>query len=198
MLLRGIAGMFEGNPGFEIVGTASTADDAVSLVSDLAPDVITVDLSMPGDVFAAISAMVASKPALSVVIFTAYDDVAMARRAVLAGARGFVLKGRPAEDLFEAIDVVQAGGRYVSPDFMPQLEAAMQSQAKRNDLMRGANLSARETEIVEGLMAGKSNKEIARQLDLSEKTIKHYMTNLMGKLGVRNRLEVVLAMQLRR
>lgn len=192
MLLRGIAGLFDDNPQFQVVGTALTCEDAVALVQTEAPDVVTFDLSMPGEVFSTIATLVADFPGLRIIIFTAYDNIDMAVRAIDAGAHAFVLKGRPSDDLFDAMAAVQAGGSFASPGFAERLTAALRD---RPAPARGADMSPRELQIIEYLLQGKSNKEIARALGLREKTIKHYMTNLMTKLKVRSRLEVVLAVQ---
>jgi DNA-binding NarL/FixJ family response regulator len=154
-----------------------------------------LDLSMPGDVFAAISEVTARTPPIRVVIFTAFSNVDMALRALDAGAHGFVLKGRPSTELLTAIETVKNGELFVSPDFSPRLMGGFRNRSRREKELRSARLSTREMQIVEYLLQAKSNKEIARALDLSEKTIKHYMTNLMNKLKVKSRLEVVLAAQ---
>jgi len=192
-LLRGIAGIFAENDGFEIVGTGATADAAIELAAERSPDVLVVDLSMPGDVFAAIAAILKCSPATRIVIFTAFADVDLALKAIDAGAHAFVLKGRPFEDLFDAIAAVRAGELFVSPDFAPKLMAGFRNRTQREKDRKKAKLSARELQIVECLFEGMPNKEIARKLELSEKTVKHYMTNLMNKLRVKSRLEVVLA-----
>lgn len=193
-LLRGIAALFSSDPGYDIVGTGSTADEAVALASRHAPDILTLDLSMPGDALAAIRAIVERGPT-KVIVFTAFANVDLALKALDAGAHAFVLKGRPSEDLHAAIDSVLAGQLFVSPDFSQKLMLAFRNRTKREKELQSARLSAREKQLVECLFEAKTNKEIARTLQLSEKTVKHYMTNLMNKLRVKNRLEVVLAAQ---
>ncbi len=194
-LLAGMVAIFSTEPDYEIVGTGVSADDAVLLAETVAPDVLIADMSMPGDVFAAIANVTRRTPPVQVIVFTAYANVDTALQAVDAGAQGFVLKGRPTTDLLTAIQTVRSGEIYVSPDFAPKLMGGFRNRARREKEMRSAQLSAREVQIVECLLQAKSNKEIARTLDLSEKTIKHYMTNLMNKLKVKSRLEVVLAAQ---
>jgi DNA-binding NarL/FixJ family response regulator len=150
---------------------------------------------MPGDVFSVIAQLTSRRSPVRVVIFTAFANVEMALRALDAGAHGYVLKGRPAEELVDAIHSVLRGELFVSADFAPKVMSGFRNRSKRERELRAARLSARELQIVEGLLQGQSNKEIARVLQLSEKTIKHYMTNLMNKLKVKSRLEVVLAAQ---
>ena len=190
-LLMGIAALFASDPRCAIVGTGRSAAEAVQLVGLHGPDIVTLDLSMPGDVYAAIRSIAETSPQTRVLIFTAYADVDLALRALDAGAHGFVLKGRPSEELFDAIDTVSRGGLYISPDFSPKLLSGLRNRSRREN---GAiKLSPREQQLVDCLFEGMSNKEIARALELTEKTVKHYMTNLMNKLKVKSRLEVVLA-----
>lgn len=195
-LLRGIESLLSEDPRYNVVGIGGCADDAIRLANEQVPHIIILDLSMPGDVYRAIG-VITSKPLPKVVVFTAYDDVNLAMRALDSGAQGFVLKGRPTTDLNEAIQTVVGGELYISLDFSKKLMAGFRHRSRREKGLREAKLSARERQLVECLLQAKSNKEIARTLNLSEKTIKHYMTNLMNKLGVRSRVEVVLAVQAR-
>jgi DNA-binding NarL/FixJ family response regulator len=194
-LLRGIAALFSDDARFEIVGTGVTAEEAVTLAETRSPEILILDLSMPGDVFAAIADITAKMVGIRIVIFTAFANVDLALKALDAGAHAFVLKGRPSEDLFAAIAAVQAGELFVSPGFSSKLMTGFRNRSRREKELKSSKLSAREIQIVECLFEAKSNKEIARALNLSEKTIKHYMTNLMNKLKVKSRLEVVLAAQ---
>lgn len=193
-LLRGIAALFSTDARYNIVGTGSSAEEAVALAARSAPDVLILDLSMPGDAFDAIRTIV-ERGTAKVVVFTAFANVELALKALDAGAHAFVLKGRPSEDLYAAIESVLSGQLYVSPDFSQQLMAGFRHRTRREKEIQSARLSAREKQLVECLFEAKTNKEIARTLQLSEKTVKHYMTNLMNKLKVKNRLEVVLAAQ---
>ncbi|HEY0854395.1 MAG TPA: response regulator transcription factor [Devosia sp.] len=192
-LLAGMAAIFATHEDYEIVGTAMSADEAVTLAETTTPDVMILDLSMPGDVNAAIGKIIKGAPAIRVIIFTAFANVDLALQALDVGAHGFVLKGRPSSELFSAIESVRRGELFVSPDFAPKLMGGFRNRSQRKREMASARLSPREVQIVDCLLEGKSNKEIANALELSEKTIKHYMTNLMTKLRVKSRLEVVLA-----
>lgn len=194
-LLAGMAAIFSDNADYEIVGTGVSADDAVKIAAVQSPDVMVLDLSMPGEVLPAVSRITSQSPPVLAVIFTAFADVDLALQALDAGAHGFVLKGRPTAELLTAIETVKRGELFVSPDFSPKLMGGFRNRSRRQKELQSAQLSARELQIVECLLQAKSNKEIARILDLSEKTIKHYMTNLMTKLKVKSRLEVVLAAQ---
>lgn len=194
ILLLGIAALFAGQAHLQLVGTGTSADGAVAVAARFQPDVMTLDLSVPHALEVAIRSILDVAPRTRIIIFTANGDVDLALRALDAGAHGFVLKGRPPEDLFEAIEVVQGGSLYFSPDIAPKLVAGFRRRSQYRDYS-AIKLSPRERQLVDCLFEGKSNKEIARKLDLTEKTVKHYMTNLMNKLRVRSRLEVVLAAQ---
>ena len=193
MLIRGLASIFE-SENFEVVGTAEHAAGLAQLARTLRPDIVITDLSMPGDIFAAIRAAIGE--GARVVVFTAYADTSLAVRALKAGAVGFVLKGRPSDDLFKAVHAARDGRVFVSPDFQPRILAALHQAETTSERRQDDVLTVRERQIVDGLLRARTNKEIARELDLSEKTIKHYMTNLMAKLGAKNRLDVALAMRM--
>src|SRR6218665_2291231 len=111
-LLMGMSALFAANPRFEIVGSDISAAGAVNVARTQRPDVLTMDLSMPGDVNQAIGEVLAISPATKVIIFTAYADVERALRSLDAGAHGFVLKGRPSEELLDAIETVRRGNLY--------------------------------------------------------------------------------------
>ena len=194
-LLRGIESLFAEDEHFEIVGKGVTASDAVDLALTRSPEFLVLDLSMPGDVFAAIAEITGKVVGIRLIIFTAFANVDLALKALDAGAHAFLLKGQPSEELFEAIAAVQAGELFVSPSFAPKLMSGFRNRSRREIQLKSSKLSAREIQIVDFLFEAKTNKEIARELNLSEKTIKHYMTNLMTKLKVKSRLEVVLAAQ---
>jgi two-component system, NarL family, nitrate/nitrite response regulator NarL len=185
-LLAGLSAILS-DERYSIVGTGGTASEVVSLAAS-GPHVMLVDLSMPGDVFAAIEAVSADT---TVIVFTAYAEVALATRAMDAGARGFLLKGRPVDELHAAIDATLTGQIFISPELASRVAPALRSENRAAKAQ--PQLSARERQLLECLFEAMTNKEIARKLELSEKTVKHYMTNLMNKLNARNRLEAVIA-----
>jgi DNA-binding NarL/FixJ family response regulator len=190
-LLMGLSGLLGNDGRYLIVGTGGTADEALELARTGQLDVLMLDLSMPGDAFATITEVAGFSPATKIIIFTAFAEVGLASRAIDAGAQGFVLKGRPLRELHEAIESVLAGNHFVSPGFSEKLYSEWHARGGRvaADPIR---LSPREAQLVQCLMEAMTNRQIAARLDLTEKTVKHYMTNLMNKLNVRSRLEVVL------
>ena len=193
-LLTGLATIFESDPRYEIVGTGSSASEALEIGRSGKADVLILDLSMPGDVFGVIDQLTGDLPLLRLVVFTAFANVDLALKALDAGAHAFVLKGSPADDLYDAIAAVRRGELFVSSEFSQRLATGYRNRSRKG-AVAAVKLSEREQQLVQCLLEGKTNKEIARTLALTEKTVKHYMTNLMNKLQVKNRLEVVLAAQ---
>lgn len=193
VLLAGMISLFSSSARHKIIGQADCADASMELVRTLAPDVIVMDLSMPGDVFRTIAQIVATAPQTKVVVFTAYCSIDSALKALDAGATGFVLKGSPSSELFEAIDMVMSGQMFVTREYASQVMNGLRDRARKQALNEAIKLNVREQQIVGHLMQARTNREIAAELRISEKTVKHYMTGLMAKLKARNRVEVVIA-----
>lgn len=193
VLLAGMAALFASSDRHQIVGQAACADTSMELVTALSPDVIIMDLSMPGDVFRTIAQIVATAPDTKVVVFTAYCSIESALKALDAGATGFALKGSPSSELLEAIDTVMAGQMFVTRQYASQVMNGLRDRARRQAVDEAIKLNVREKQIIGQLMLARTNREIAAELHISEKTVKHYMTGLMLKLNARNRVEVVIA-----
>jgi DNA-binding NarL/FixJ family response regulator len=150
---------------------------------------------MAGDVFAAIAMSIKLSPNTKVVAFTAATGVDTAIRALDAGANGYVLKGSNAQELIQAVESVRQGETYITQNFASQVIAALRNAPLRRVAAEVVQFSIREDQIVRLLLRGRTNKEIAISLKISEKTVRNYMTILMQKLNARNRLEVVIAAQ---
>lgn len=195
ILLEGLVSLYSSKKDLRIVGQGHNAVDAIKLAEQLAPDVIVVDLSMPGDSMAAIEVIVQTMPGTKVVIFTATSSIETAIKALNCGVSGYVLKGSSSTDLHDAIIAARNGETYMTPGFATKVIMSMKAAEARQKAIQQKRLSVREEQIVSYLMRGQTNREIARSLDISEKTVKHYMTILMQKLDVRNRVEAVLAAQ---
>lgn len=195
LMMEGVAAVLGRRSGLNVAGTGCCAADILRLATAHKLDVIVIDLNMPGDTFQAIKDLRTTAPQTRIVIFTASMNTDHAIRALDAGASGYVLKGSAAADLTDAIDATGRGEIYITPAFAAKVISALQSKALEKRSAEAARLSVREEQIVRLLLCGKQNREIARELALSEKTVKSYMTNLMTKLHARNRLEVVIAAQ---
>ncbi|MBB3545002.1 response regulator transcription factor [Rhizobium sp. BK399] len=195
ILLEGLVSLYSNKEDLAIVGKGENAVDALKLVEELDPDVVVVDLSMPGDAIAAIEIMLQRYKRTRIIVFTASSSIETAIQVLGLGVSGYVLKGSSASDLHEAIRTVYSGNTFITPGFATKVIMSMKTEALRRKTQVHLRLSAREEQIVGYLMRGNTNREIATGLDISEKTVKHYMTVLMQKLDARNRLEVVLAAQ---
>lgn len=193
LLLAGVSALFGNSDKHEIAGQAVDADSSLALVRAVEPDIIVMDLSMPGDVFRTIGEIVATVPGTKVVVFTAYCSIESALKALDAGATGFVLKGSPSAELLEAIDMVMSGQMFVTRQYASQVMNGLRDRARRQALDEAIKLNVREKQIIGHLMQARTNREIAVELHISEKTVKHYMTGLMFKLKARNRVDVVIA-----
>jgi two-component system nitrate/nitrite response regulator NarL len=182
--------------GFEVVGEGASKDDALRITEDERPDILLMDISMPGGGLNAIAAILERHPAQKIVMLTvseASEDVA---RALNNGAKGYVLKGVGSRMLAEILRAVASGENYVSPTLsarlLSDLSALSGSSVKPDPI---ANLTSREKEILTLVAAGLSNKRVGLQLDLHEKTVKHHMTRVLAKLNVSNRTEAAMALR---
>ena len=196
---EGLATILAAEADIEVVGQGGSAEEAVQLARDLLPEIILLDIDMPGGGLEAARIIAversgghgsSSSPLRRRMITCS--------RALKIGARAFILKGVAARELLRILRAVAAGESYVPPALAASLLLEMhdpacsphQPQADPMD-----ELTEREREILEGLADGLSNKEIGEKLFLSEKTVKHYMTNILQKLQVRNRVEAALLAQ---
>lgn len=189
---EGVAYTLQAQPGLDVVGQGESLDDAVRLARECAPDIALLDLNIPGGGIATASAVLAVNPAVKVIMLTASTDEDDLAAAMQAGAKAYILKGVAARELVGIVRSVWAGQGYVAPSLAAGLLARPsggRSPASADPL---AELTEREREVLELVAAGLSNKEVGARLHLSEKTVKHYMTILMEKLGVRNRTEAAL------
>jgi two-component system nitrate/nitrite response regulator NarL len=180
--------------GFEVVGEGASAEDAERLVGAVAPDIVLLDISMPGGGLAAAASILAGHPGQKIVMLTVSETNADVAQALNAGVRGYVLKGVGSKTLAEILHSVATGENYVSPTLSARLLSDLLQPANRKpDPIR--QLTGREAEILRLVAEGLSNKEVAARLALQEKTVKHHMTRVLAKLNVRNRTEAALLMR---
>ncbi len=193
----GVIQTLKAEPDIEIVGDAGTAKEAVRLAAELLPDVILLDITIPGGGLNAAQTISASSPVSKIVMLTASEAEEDVLSALKTGARGYILKGVSAPELVKIVRDVNAGEAYITPALAASLLFEMRGNAPEHRPAASPldELTERERQILELVAAGRSNKEIAQQLFLSEKTIKHYMTNILQKLQVRNRVEAALVAQ---
>ena len=194
-MLAGMSTVFAEFSGSHISAVGASAQDIIDIAVKHKPDIIIADLCMPGNVYDAIALVSKISSKTKVIVFTASIAVDTALRALDADASAYVLKGAKTQDLLKAVRSVQAGELYITEGFANQVVAALSGGAPSGDDASSIKLNFREEQIVKRLLHGKTNKEIADELCLSHKTVKYYMTVLMQKLQVRNRVEMALAVQ---
>lgn len=187
-LLEGLRSLFARRHGYKVVDTGACCDEALNIAQKKHPDVVILDLNMPGNAFDCIRKIRKTAPETRIIAFTASSGIHHAIEALQAGASGYVLKGSSLDSLTDAISAVMCGETYISKGFATKVIAAL-----TNPQGAQIKLSAREEQIVALLLDSRTNREMAQQLHLSEKTIKNYMTLLMQKLKVRNRVGLVMA-----
>jgi two-component system nitrate/nitrite response regulator NarL len=195
ILLEGLKGLFSDVPLYSVIATGRSANEAWQIVEAHQPDVLFMDLSMPGDVFSVIGQIVKSFARTKVVVYTAFSGLDSAMRALDAGATGFVLKSSPVDEIFAAVESVMREDLFITGQYASQVMSGLRNRAQREAFNREVKLNVREKQIVEYLRQARTNREIAASMSISEKTVKHYMTILMQKLHARNRVEVVIQSQ---
>ncbi len=192
LLRQGVAMTLMDVADFDLVAQGGSADEAREIAANFLPDVLLMDVSMPGDTFAAVRAISKAQPTVRVMMLTVSEAEDDAFSALEAGAQGYVLKGVSGEELVQAIRTVARGEVFVAPELASQLLSHFR---RRENETHGVELNYREEQIIREVAKGLTNREVADKLCLSEKTVKNYMTSVMQKLHARNRVEAVMAIQ---
>ena len=189
MVVReGLQTVLEVASDLEPVGAAADGAEAVRLVGELSPDVVLMDLRMPGvDGIEAIRQIKERYPAVEIVILTTYDDDAYIVRGLRAGARGYLLKDTGRQALFDAIRAAARGESLLPSAVVDKVVARLAEPRPA----AGGDLSQREQEVLAWLADGASNREIALHLHITERTVKAHVTGIFNKLGVNSRAEAV-------
>lgn len=188
----GVARTLRDAGDFDIVGEAQDGEAAAQMCEALRPDLVLLDISMPkGGGIGALTRIMQMESPPKVAMLTASEDEGDLMQALKLGALGYVLKGVGASELVELVRDLAGGRSYVSPGLAGRLLLAMRGKgaAAPNPL---ADLSRREEDILKLVAQGRSNKEVGRDLNIQEKTVKHYMTSILQKLQVRNRVEAAM------
>jgi two-component system, NarL family, nitrate/nitrite response regulator NarL len=192
----GVVKLLARTPGIEVVAYGSTAADAIGIARDLPLDVMLIELKLPDDGAAAASVIAREHAGIRVVILTISDSDSDVAAMLQLGVHGYLLKGCTGQDIVRAVQRVHAGELCVTPSLAPRLLTEASRQG-RQTIHSVEDLSSREEIILAQVSKGLTNKEIARALNLREKTVRHYITNIMQKLGVCSRYEAALMGQRR-
>jgi two-component system nitrate/nitrite response regulator NarL len=195
IVLEALVRFFSDRNHFRVVATGRSVPDATQIAASHRLDVLVLDPTMQGDAFSAIARIKSEQPLVKIVAFSAAVGADYAVRALEAGANGYVLKSSAIGDLENAIRTVLNGETFVPPSFASRVINALRDANVRKRAVEAIKLSIREEQVIRLLLRGKTNKEIAQKLAISEKTVKYYMTNLMQKLNARNRTEAAIAAQ---
>ena len=190
---QGIRTLLSAEPDMEIIGEAGNASDAVAVSRQLRPDVVLMDIGMPGmSSFEAAREIRKDRPETRVVFLSMYDDEDYLAECVEIGANGYILKDSPLDQLITAVREVNRGGSFLSPRLLSRLVADFRQQGHGTlREPRFGTLTKREREILKLLAEGKSVKEIACEFDLSVKTVEAHKFNLMRKLDIHNKAQLV-------
>ena len=191
---QGLRLILETEDGFELVCEASDGAEAVKLAGELNPDVILMDLRMPGmDGLTAIERLAKEQPEIAIVILTTFDEDELMVRGLRAGAKGFLLKDTQRDTLFESIRAAARGETLLKPDVMARLLAQTQAPSGAKSQPENVDLTEREMEVLQAAAQGKTSKEIAFALGISERTIKAHLGSIYQKLGVDSRAAAIAA-----
>ena len=187
----GLVAVLSTQPDFEIVGRAVNGVEVLRMVEIHNPDIVLLDLEMPEmDGIEALQHLRIDHPQVKAIVFTAFETDERIVGAVKSGAKGYLLKGAPSQELFEAIRTVSTGGSLLQPVVASKLIEHVRGEGERRE--EGfAKLTEREIDVMKLLAQGKTNKEIAVELVISERTVKFHVSSILGKLGAGNRTEAV-------
>src|SRR5215208_2860150 len=191
LFAHGLARIIDVQPDMEVVGEAHTGEEAVSLCLEVEPDVVLMDLSMPVmDGVSATRKILSFLPRTRVLILTVHTDDAHVFQGIKAGAQGYILKDCTPEELTRAIRTVHGGETIMSQDIARKTLTTFESIRSNTEIT--PNLTERELEVIKALAQGKSNKEIAQALGISEKTVRNHASNIYNKLHIFDRTQAVI------
>jgi two-component system response regulator NreC len=193
ILRSGLKALLEREKDIEVVGETGTGFDTIKAATEKEMDVLILDISLPGLSGTRVAeAVLEKKPDLAIVVLTMHEDEYYMRELFKIGARGYVLKKSPAADLLHAIRAAARGEQYVDPALANHVISSYVGRApKKRAATRATGLTRREQEVCSLLAYGHTNAEVARKLFISERTVESHRTNIMSKLNLKSRAELV-------
>jgi DNA-binding NarL/FixJ family response regulator len=186
----GLKTLLERHPQFEVIGEAGAAREAIELVGRIKPDVVLMDIRLPGTSgIEACEEITRNNPEVKVIMLTSYAEDDMLFSAIRAGASGYVLKQIGGEDLIKAIESVGRGDALLDPAVTQRVIQEVRRAVKVEEASAFVNLSTQEKHVLIAVSEGRTNREIAKALFLGEGTVRNYVSSILSKLGVSNRAE---------
>src|SRR5512135_1002033 len=186
----GLKALLERHPSFEVVAEASTAREAVERVAAFSPDVVVMDIRLPGGSgIEACQEIADNYPDTKVIMLTSYAEDEMLFSAIRAGAAGYILKQIGSDDLIKALEAVSRGEALLDPAVTQRVFQEVRRAVKEEEASAFQHLSQQEKHVLLLVSEGKTNREIAKQLFLGEGTVRNYVSSILSKLGVNNRAE---------
>jgi DNA-binding NarL/FixJ family response regulator len=193
LLRDGLRALFSSVPDIEVVGEAETGSEVIARASELHPDVILMDIQMPGvNGIQATRQIMNTNPEIGVIVVTMYEDDDSVFAAMRAGARGYILKGADQDEMLRAIRAVAQGEALFGPDIATRLMNFFASPKPTEQTPVFPELTLREHEVLELIAQGLNNPQIAVRLSISEKTVRNHVSNIFNKLQVADRAQAII------
>jgi DNA-binding NarL/FixJ family response regulator len=193
LIRQGLKALLELEPDLKIVGEAENGQLALDRVTELQPDVVLMDIRMPVmDGVTATKEICSQFPTVNILVLTTFDDETYVSAAIEAGAKGYLLKDTPSEEIAAAIRAVALGYTHLAPGMMAKVMSGRGNETKITLPLELAELTPRELEVLKLIAAGDNNREIAQQLYISEGTVKNHVTNLLSRLNLRDRTQAAI------
>ncbi|XGV96429.1 MAG: response regulator [Leptolyngbya sp. BL-A-14] len=191
LIRRGMKALLKSDDTLQVVGEAANGQDAIALVGSLTPDVVLMDVRMPiMDGVAATKEICQQFPGVKILVLTTFDDQEYVTQALQNGASGYLLKDTPFDELVQAIRFIHKGYTHIGPGLVHKAVTAAPPAVAATPAL--TELTPREQEILQLIAQGASNREIAQTLYISEKTVRNHVTNILSRLGLRDRTQAAI------
>jgi len=188
----GLKAIIKADPSLKLSGEATGGYEAIEMVNKTVPDILLLDISMPDlDGISVTKKLTAQYPDLKILILTIHEDNALLREAIKSGAAGYILKKAAEADLIAAIQLILSGDTYVDPSMVRELIVDQPDKGNKSSNTVVEQLTPREIEVLKLLVRGYTNRQIGEELTISVRTVEGHRANLSGKLGLKNRVELV-------